>query len=152
MDVAGATGAVLVLNASYEPLQKVTTHHAINMLIRKVAVISESVEGKSFGPYPMPKVLVLLRFIKLRWEQRRREPRWSKAGVHARDRRCAYCGKGKAESVDHVVPVSRGGLSSWTNTVSACLRCNQRKADKTPAEAGMRLLWEPYVPTFATLA
>lgn len=49
--------------------------------------------------------------------------------------------------IDHVLPVSRGGRSSWANTVTACRRCNQRKANHTPAEAGMRLLFEPQPPS-----
>ena len=145
-------GHVLVLNAGYEPMHRVTRHHAINMLIRKVAVIEEAVEGESFGPFPMPKVLLLVRYVAMKWAHRRGEPRWSKAGVHARDRRCAYCPNGKAESIDHITPQSRNGKSTWLNTVSACLRCNQRKADKTLAEAGMKLLIKPYVPSFVDLA
>ena len=49
-------------------------------------------------------------------------------------------------TVDHVLPVSRGGRSSWGNTVTACYRCNQRKTDRTPHEAGMQLLIEPKLP------
>lgn len=57
---------------------------------------------------------------------------------------CAYCG-GYANTVDHVVPASRGGLWTWGNLVAACERCNQKKADRTPEEAKMKLLWTPHV-------
>ena len=63
----------------------------------------------------------------------------------------AYCG-GKAETVDHIVPRSRGGLLTWENAVAACLRCNHRKADRTPAEAGMKLLVIPSRPQYAVPA
>ncbi len=74
------------------------------------------------------------------------------AGVLARDsRRCGYCG-GHATTVDHVLPRSRGGRNSWTNTVAACEGCNGRKDDRTPAEAGMVLRTEPTAPSWAALA
>lgn len=67
-------------------------------------------------------------------------------GVLRRDKHvCAYCG-GRGTTIDHVLPKSRGGGDTWTNLVAACERCNGRKADRTPHEAGMTLLWEPYEP------
>lgn len=64
-----------------------------------------------------------------------------------RDRhRCAYCGR-RATTVDHVVPRSRGGQDTWLNTVAACASDNHRKADRTPEQAGMRLLVRPFEPT-----
>ncbi|HET9517230.1 MAG TPA: HNH endonuclease, partial [Actinoplanes sp.] len=72
-------------------------------------------------------------------------------GVLARDRRtCAYCG-GHATTIDHVLPRSRGGANSWTNTVAACERCNGRKGDRTPAEAGLRMRTEPKAPSWAAV-
>jgi 5-methylcytosine-specific restriction endonuclease McrA len=66
--------------------------------------------------------------------------------VLARDRhRCAYCGR-TGTTIDHVRPQSRGGRSTWANTVAACVACNARKRDRTLAEAGMRLLYEPFEP------
>ena len=84
--------------------------------------------------------------------------RATRRGVLERDGyTCGYCG-GYGDTLDHVVPESRGGENTWGNLVAACAPCNGRKADRTPAEAGMRLRWEPYeprerdryrVPTFA---
>lgn len=72
--------------------------------------------------------------------------RCSKIGVLRRDKHtCAYCGA-KANTVDHVLPRSRGGADSWINLVAACQTCNGRKGDRTPSEAGMKLRWEPYEP------
>lgn len=132
---------VLVLNASYEPLQRVSLRHAIKMLVREVAVVEEEAGG-TFGPFPVPKVLRLVRYVVARWRNRRG---CTKAAVKSRDRFCAYCG-GTAETVDHIVPRSRGGGLTWDNAVAACLRCNHRKADRTPEEAGMTLLVHPGPP------
>ena len=134
---------VLVLNASYEPLQRVSLRHAIKMLVREVAVIEEEGEG-TFGPFPRPKVLRLVRYVVARWRHRGNRL-CTKAAIKARDQRCGYCG-GSADTVDHIVPRSRGGTLSWENAVAACLRCNHRKANRTPSEAGMTLLITPAAP------
>ena len=66
---------------------------------------------------------------------------------------CAYCGKvmhvGKKLTRDHIVPRSKGGEDTWMNVVACCVNCNQRKADRTPEQAGMQLLFVPYVPSHA---
>lgn len=136
---------VLVLNASYEPLQRVSMRHAIKMLVREVAVIEEADTGK-FGPFPVPKVLRLVRYVVMRWAHRRKHL-CTKTAIKARDKMCAYCG-GHAETVDHIIPRSRGGGLTWENAVAACLKCNHRKANRTPAEAGMKLLVVPAAPKF----
>ncbi len=140
---------VLVLNASYEPLQRVSMRHAIKMLVREVAVIEEADTG-TFGPFPVPKVLRLVRYVVTRW-MHRRSHLCTKSAIKARDKMCAYCG-GRAETVDHIVPRSRGGALTWENAVAACVRCNHRKADRTPAEAGMTLLVVPQQPQYAVPA
>jgi 5-methylcytosine-specific restriction endonuclease McrA len=137
--------SVLVLNASYEPLQQVGLKHAIRMLVRGVAVVEEALEGQTFGRYPVPRVLRLVRYVGMRWRHGTR-PAWSKRGVHRREQGlCAYCGN-PGHTIDHVVPQSRGGLSTWENTVLACGRCNNRKGDRNLAQSGMRLLVQPRVP------
>ncbi|MRJ75680.1 HNH endonuclease [Aeromicrobium sp. SMF47] len=140
-----ADAYVLVLNASYEPLQRVSMRHAIKMLVREVAVIEEEAGG-TFGPFPVPKVLRLVRYVVTRW-MHRRGSMCTKSAIKARDKMCAYCG-GQAETVDHIVPRSRGGTLTWDNAVAACLRCNHRKADRTPSEAGMSLLVVPTEPRY----
>ena len=137
---------VLVLNAGYEPLHRVTVKHAMKMLHREVAVVEEAVDGRTFGPYPLPRVLRLIKYVAMKWKYRRGSaPLCTKDGVKHRDGRCAYCG-GPPDTVDHVMPKSRGGASSWLNLVAACLPCNHSKAARTPAEAGMVLRVQPYVP------
>jgi len=78
------------------------------------------------------------------------KPPLSQHLLFKRDRHtCAYCGDkfGKADLTrDHIIPSSRGGKNSWMNLVTACFTCNCRKDDRTPEEAGMKLLYVPYVP------
>lgn len=137
---------VVVLNADEQVHDRVSVQHAIKMLARQVAVVHEAVEGESFGPYPLPKVLRLVKYVVLRW--RSRVPRWNKNRLLRRDKHtCGYCGT-KASTVDHIVPRSQGGKSTWLNTVASCLPCNNHKDNRTPSEARMRLRIEPFEPTW----
>ena len=143
------TGSVLLLNASYETLGTVSFKQAVGMLARKVAAIEEAVVGRMAGPWPWPRVIRLVRYVNPRWLYR--DAAWHRGGVFIRDRhRCAYCGA-KADTIDHILPRSRGGEWSWMNCVAACGACNHHKGNRTPAEAGMPLRFQPYVPTRAQL-
>jgi len=142
--------AVTLLNASYEPLGRVSFQHAVRMLFREVATVEEAHEDRMIGPHPWPRVIRLVRYVAAKWMYR--PAGYSRDGVLLRDRhRCGYCGD-HATTVDHLLPRSRGGTWTWLNTVAACGRCNHRKANRTPTEAGMRLLVQPSVPTRAQLA
>jgi len=142
--------AVLVLNADLGPLHRVSLQHAIRMLCREVAVVHEADPERQFGVFPMPRVLRLVSYVVTRWRYTA-GPAWSRRGVLERDgHRCAYCAR-TATTIDHVMPVSRGGRNTWRNTVAACDGCNQRKADRTPAEAGMVLRSAPTTPTWASV-
>lgn len=136
---------VALLNASYEPLGKVSFKHAVKMLFREVAVVVEGDEDRMIGPHPWPQVLRLVKYVYQRWLDK--PAKWHRGGVFIRDEhRCAYCGT-KATTIDHLLPRSRGGEWSWTNCVAACFDCNCRKGDRTPAEAGMTLRYaHPYAP------
>lgn len=140
--------SVLVLNASYEPLHLITVAKSITMLHRGVAVVEEAAPGRTFGPYPLPAVVRLTRYVHVRHTALA----WSRLRVLARDRySCAYCGN-PATTVDHVLPRSRGGhATSYLNTVACCTRCNSRKGSRTPEEAGMRLRFAPFLPTLTDL-
>jgi 5-methylcytosine-specific restriction endonuclease McrA len=142
---------VLVLNASMEPLHTVSVPHAVRMLVRKVAEIHEAEDGTTFGHYPLPRVVRLVRYVVMKWRYSR-PPRWSRRGVLQRDHhRCAYCGR-PADTVDHVLPLSRGGArTSWLNTVACCARCNAAKGSRLIDEAGLRLLVTPHAPSWAEL-
>ena len=77
-------------------------------------------------------------------------PMPTKAGVYRRDRGvCAYCGRlisFEEASMDHIIPQSLGGPATWDNLVNACRRCNEKKANRTPEQAGMPLRFKPFIP------
>jgi 5-methylcytosine-specific restriction endonuclease McrA len=138
----------LVLNASFEPLSTVSLRRAVVLVLQDKAVVERAHSGMRLRAasveLPVPQVIRLCRYVRVPF--RRRAP-WSRRGVLVRDRhRCAYCGR-RATTVDHVLPRSLGGADTWLNTVASCAADNHRKADRTPEEAGMRLLRRPFEPT-----
>jgi 5-methylcytosine-specific restriction endonuclease McrA len=94
----------------------------------------------------VPPVIQLVYYDRLP----RREVRFTRRNVFYRDKnRCQYCRRlflQRDLNLDHVMPISRGGGSGWDNVVTACIPCNSRKGDRTPAEAGMRLMRRPKKP------
>lgn len=144
---AFVASGVIVLNTDNTALHTVSVTHAIKMLVREVAIVEEAHDGLNIGPYPWPIVLRLIRYVKTTFLYAT-APTWSKRGVLRRDQHhCAYCGQ-RADTVDHLMPQSRGGQNTWLNTVAACTSCNNHKANRTPAEAMMLLAWKPTVPTW----
>jgi 5-methylcytosine-specific restriction endonuclease McrA len=139
---------VLLLNASFEPLAVVTSKRAICLLLAgKAECLQEALEGSSFHSesltLPAPSVLRLSRYVRVPY---RRAVPMTRAGVLRRDsRRCAYCAK-RADTIDHVIPRSRGGAHSWENCVAACKACNSRKADRLVEEIGWTLRTKPGPP------
>lgn len=137
-----------VLNASYEALGNTSLKRAIALVKSGRAEIVEADDARivrwANGIMPWPKIIVLLEYLRVPFYVG--PAHFSKAGVRKRDNYvCAFCGK-TGDTVDHVLPKSRGGKDTWENTVCACTRCNGRKADRTPEEAGMKLLFEPWAP------
>lgn len=130
-----------------EVLGRVSLRHAVGMLYRQVARVHTAVPGETFGPFPRPEAVELLNYVVTKWVYARTgKVMYSKPNLLARDRHtCAYCGK-YGDTVDHVIPRCQGGRSTWLNCVAACAKCNGRKKGRTPAQAKMRLLFEPYVP------
>lgn len=130
---------VLVLNASYEPLSIVSFRRATCLVLDDKAEIIEHdglVLRSPSVTLPVPSVVRLRYMVRV---ARRRQAVLSRRAVFARDdHTCQYCG-GPADSIDHVLPRSRGGGHDWENLVAACRRCNLAKRDRTPEEAGMRL-------------
>ena len=138
----------LVLNASFEPLSTVSLRRAVVLVMQDKAVVEQAQSGllvrAAQVELPVPQVIRLRRYVRVPFRQR---APWSRRGVLIRDRhRCAYCGR-RATTVDHVVPRSHGGGDTWLNTVAACSADNHRKANRTPAQANMRLLVKPFEPT-----
>lgn len=141
--------STLLLNASYEPIKIIPWERAITLIfLGKVEVVDNyerEVRSVSVA-IKVPAVVRLLRYIQLG----RRRPPLSRLNLLARDGfQCQYCALplSSAEStIDHVVPRSQGGCTSWTNVVTACHPCNRRKGGRTPAQAKMALLSEPVAP------
>lgn len=143
-----STGSrVLLLNATFEPLAVVTAKRAVVlMLTGKAECVQAALEGAFHSEsltIPAPSVMRLSRYVRVPY---RRSVPMTRAGVLRRDgRRCAYCGK-RADTIDHVVPRSRGGQHTWDNCVAACRLCNSRKADRLLAELGWTLVAPPSPP------
>lgn len=149
---AAPTGSrVLLLNATFEPLAVVTAKRAVVlMLTGKAECIEAACAGAAFRSesltIPAPSVMRLSRYVRVPY---RRPVPMTRAGILRRDgRRCAYCGK-RADTIDHVVPRSRGGTHDWDNCVAACRACNSRKADRLLAEIGWTLDVVPRQPNRA---
>ncbi len=140
---------VLLLNASYEPLGTVTLPRAVRLVWNKAAIVVEfdgdRVLRSVRHTFPCPSVVRLSEYINVR--KRRAASGSLRMKIYIRDRfRCQYCGeKGTASdlTLDHILPRSRGGRSVPENLCTSCVPCNQRKGDRTPAEARMPLLSNP---------
>lgn len=136
----------LVLNATYEPLSIVSTRRAVVLVLREKAELVESgrqVWRSERRSVAVPSVIRLRTYVRVPYA--RRVP-LNRRAVFARDGgSCQYCGGG-AENLDHVVPRSRGGSHTWENVVASCRRCNTKKGDRTPSEAGLEMRSRPSVP------
>lgn len=141
---------VLLLNASYEPLQFCSWQRAITLVLKGKAVAVETLEDWWLNAkYRMPSVVRLIYYVKIPFKS---VPLNRKNLLHRDHHVCQYCGhQGEPLSLDHVMPRSRGGPTSWENLVAACHRCNVKKGDKTPEEAGMRLARKPFRPGHAII-
>ena len=150
---------VLLLNASYEPLRVLPAPRALQLMVRGVVEPVTKVVAASFRSpsvtLSVPTVVRLRRYVRAP----KRGATWSKKAIMDRDSfTCIYCGLrpgdlrherplGRADfTLDHIMPRSRGGANTWVNTACACAHCNHRKGNRTPHEAGMKLLWEPKTP------
>ncbi len=145
-----APRGVLVLNASYEPLNIVSVKRAVVLLLKEKAELVEAAQALVRAERIVlnwPLVIRLVAYVPL---PRRMPLPLSRRTVLARDMyTCQYCGAqpGRAElTVDHIVPRSRGGPTTWENVVTACGPCNRRKGNRTPDEANMKLLSVPTRP------
>lgn len=157
---------VLVLNRNYQPVSLTTARRAFCLLSKGHAravgpdyrtydleewMEYEAVDGDEAVDTPrqhlaVPRVLLLQAYDRLP----SREVKFSRRNVYIRDGYvCQICGKPGTRdtlNLDHVVPVSKGGRSCWENVITACIRCNHFKGDRTPAQAGLKLLRAPQRP------
>jgi len=141
--------SVLVLNASYEAINVCNLKRAITLIFKGIACAEEEIEHEIRSAsmvIRIPTVIRLLRYIHVP----HRSVRFSRKNVLLRDNfKCQYCGEVFPPSLltlDHVLPLSQGGKTQWDNVVAACKACNIKKANRSPAEAGMNLLKRPIIP------
>ncbi|EMI44472.1 HNH endonuclease [Rhodopirellula sp. SWK7] len=171
---------VLVLNRFYMPIRVVNVRRALTLLYRECAEVIDCDDGQyvsyDFGSWcelsqlaaadkqpgeeflkavdfevKVPRIARLTRFDRMPAQT----VRFNRRNLFARDEyRCQYCGKVEPVnklSLDHVVPRSHGGATTWENIVCSCLRCNSRKGGRTPQQARMKLLTNPAKPRFNPL-
>lgn len=164
-------GHVLVLNRFFQAVQITSVRRAFTLLykgqVKAVGKDYNTYDFENWSDIPVqptdhyvstptrniliPHVVQLLRFDKVP----RQEVKFSRGNIYLRDHnRCQYCGKrftASELSLDHVVPISRGGHSSWDNVVCACLPCNVRKGNKLLSECEMKLIRHPARPKWHPL-
>ena len=140
---------VLVLNNTFEPLQILTLQKALKLLMKEKAeiikIIPDRVIRSVSSSMVWPSVIRLFKYIK---HQKRSLP-YSRRNILVRDKFiCSYCGKSNTKmTVDHIIPTSRGGKTSWENVVACCERCNTRKGNKMLYEVDMKLSFTPRKPS-----
>jgi len=166
----------LVLNRAWTPIQLTSVREAIGLVAKGSALIiepetcrthdlrtwndasraraalgAETIRSRHLALLP-PEVVLLTSYEGMG----ERSVVFSRKNLFKRDRyTCQYCGAQpgpESLTVDHVVPRSRGGASTWENCVLACLDCNRRKADRSPERAGLKLRRAPRKPSWKTLA
>jgi 5-methylcytosine-specific restriction endonuclease McrA len=159
---------VLVLNRAFLPIHITSVRRACSLLYQGIAravdsqyqtfdfeswsALAADVNDEHIGlvsrAMRVPRVILLVGYDRVP----KRHVRFSRFNVYARDRNtCQYCGRSYARSelnLDHVVPRSQGGISTWENVVCSCLACNRKKGGRSPDEAHMHLLRRPYRPNW----
>ena len=141
---------MLVLNASYEAINVCTIRRAAVLVLKERAEILEhgarALHAEHFE-MPRPTVIRLNTYVRVPRDAHSRKI--TRRAIFARDQwTCQYCGTGHTSlTVDHVIPRSKGGPSTWDNIVTCCAPCNRRKGDRLPKVAGMKLMSEPRPPS-----
>ena len=139
---------MLVLNATFEPINVCTVRRAVVLLLKEKAEIVERAEWllhSERSSMSKPLVIRLRCYVNVPRDTHRRKI--TRRAVFARDGwTCQYCGSRSSLTVDHVIPRSKGGDSSWENIVASCAPCNRRKGDSLPDQAGMPLRRKPSTP------
>lgn len=152
--MSGSNGSVinrnvLMLNQNYEPLTICSARRAIVLLFQGKAEMIETSDGLQIHTvsraYSLPSVVRLAQYRRVPY----RRIILSRKNVITRDgHRCQYCGtKRGSMTIDHVIPKKRNGSDTWDNMVCACVRCNNRKGDRSPEQAGMPMRRQPTRPS-----
>lgn len=141
---------VLQLNASNEPMRIITVKKAMTLLTKGVAVVEVPTSKMIYPGIFVPSVIRLRDYRHVPFKL----PVVSRKNILVRDGyKCMYCGTSKQASeleLEHVFPRCRGGRSTWENLVASCRKCNARKDNRTPEEAGMKLIRRPLPSTIHT--
>ena len=139
---------VLVLNATYEPINVCSLQRAVVLVLKNKAEVLERAAKKLRSAtmnHAYPLVIRLVYFVRV---PRHESRKISRRAVFARDGySCQYCGSTGHLTLDHVIPRSRGGCTSWENVVASCAPCNVRKGSNLPHEVGMVPCNNPRPPT-----
>jgi 5-methylcytosine-specific restriction endonuclease McrA len=142
------SGRVLVLNATFEPINVCSIRRAVVLLLKeKAEMLERNARELHSERYTVarPVVIRLVSYVRVPHQAHRRKI--TRRAVFARDGwACQYCGARSNLTVDHVIPRSKGGESSWENIVASCGPCNRRKGDSLPAQVGMKLRRAPRTP------
>lgn len=140
---------VLVLNQDYRALTVCSVHRAFLLVYMEKAELVSNAKNLFLrtvsSSYPVPSIIRLQDYVNIPYKG----VVLSRQNIFKRDGHlCQYCSSRSDLTLDHVMPRSRGGQSSWDNLVTACKHCNSKKGDCTPDEAGMPLKRKPYKPSF----
>jgi len=139
---------VLVLNATYEPINVCTVRRAVVLLLKEKAEMIERADWQlrsESTTLSRPMVIRLVSYVRIPRHSHRRKI--TRRAVFARDDwTCQYCGSRSNLTVDHVIPRSKGGSSDWENIVASCAPCNRRKGNLLLRNSGMRLNRVPRTP------
>lgn len=140
---------MLVLNATYEPINVCTVRRAVVLLLKAKAEVIEHSSWElrtSTSSVARPLVIRLVTYVRVPRDTHRRKI--TRRAVFARDGwSCQYCGSRSKLTVDHVIPRSKGGDSGWENIVASCAPCNRRKGDRLPRQVGMVPRRAPRAPS-----
>jgi 5-methylcytosine-specific restriction endonuclease McrA len=140
---------VLVLNQDYSAITVCSVQKAFLLVFLKKAELITAAQHAGLRTvskeYPMPSVVRLINYVSIPYKG----VMLTRQNVFKRDgHSCQYCGSEKDLTLDHLIPRSKGGKSSWNNLVTACKRCNARKGDFTPEQAGLQLRIKPFRPSY----
>ncbi len=151
MNQDGLSDSVLVLNSTYEAINICSVRRAIVLVYKGVAVmleITDKIIHSQTTSIKAPSVIRLVEYINIPHKR----VVLSRKNILIRDKyTCQYCGKKFPPSeltIDHIIPKSKGGHTTWDNVVTCCKRCNNKKGDETLREAGMTLVKKPSAPNF----
>lgn len=140
---------VLVLNQDFQPISVCTVQRGFLLVFLNKAELLTKVAQESLRTvtkqFPMPSVIKLRNYVHIPYKG----VVLTRQNIFKRDGfECKYCGNEEDLTIDHIIPRSKNGKSTWKNLVTACKSCNSIKGDYTPEEAGMNLMAEPFKPSY----